>query len=74
MGDFYKIQESLDLFSKALGKEKDVNSRASVGFFVEKRGDASSTVTGKGEGMTGDQVRSYFDGRRWNEFSPGLQV
>lgn len=38
MGDFYKIQESLDLFSKALGKEKDVNSRASVGFFVGKKG------------------------------------
>lgn len=39
VGDFYKIQESLDLFSKALGKEEDMNSRTSVGFFVEKKGE-----------------------------------
>lgn len=39
VGDSYKIQESLDLFSKALGKEKDMNSRASVGFLVEKKGE-----------------------------------
>ena len=38
MGEFYKIRESLDLFSKALGKEKNMNSRASVEFFVEKKG------------------------------------
>ena len=39
MGDFYKIQESLDLFSKALGKKKDMNPRTSMGFFVEKKGE-----------------------------------
>ena len=39
VGEFYKIRESLDLFSKALGKEKNMNSRASVEFFVEKKGE-----------------------------------
>ena len=39
MGEFYEIRESLDLFSKALGKEKNMNSRASVEFFVEKKGE-----------------------------------
>lgn len=44
---FFKKRERLEFSSKQT-EEKDVNSRALVGFFVEK-GDASSIVTREGK-------------------------
>lgn len=50
----------MSLFFRADGKEMDVNSRALVGFFVEKRRDAPAVVAGEArEGRMGMQGRLW---------------